>query len=254
MSELFSQIDFFIVFLLGIAGAISFSLSTLSGGGGALLLIPFINFLIGTTKTAPIINLGAFISRPSRIIIFWNNIEWKVFWYYVPAAMFGAFIAAWFFSEMNIAWLQFIIALFLISTFFQYRFGKKERSFPVAIWYFIPLGLIVSILGTFTGGMGPILNPFYLNAGITKESLVGTKAANSFFLGLAQVGSYSFFGVLTPDLWVYGIALGIGATIGNIIGKKILKKMSNLLFRKLVILFMVVSGLLLLIKVLPILF
>ena len=248
MIDIFKDIDFLLLLVLFIAGAITFSISTISGGGGALMLIPLLNFLVGTTKTAPIINLGAFISRPTRIIIFWKNIIWKVFWYYVPSAMLGAFLAAWFFSEIKIAWLQIIIALFLISTFFQYRFGKKERSFKVLLWYFIPLGFIVSIIGTFTGGMGPVLNPFYLNAGITKEALVGTKAANSFFLGLAQISSYTFFGLLTTELWIYGITLGIGATAGNLIGKKILSKMSSLTFRKLVISIMVISGVLLLIK------
>ncbi len=250
MAEVFSNIDFLLILILFFAGAVTFSISTISGGGGALMLIPLLNFIVGTTKTAPIINLGALISRPSRIIIFWKNIVWKVFWYYVPSAMLGAVLAAWFFSEMKIAWLQIIVAIFLISTFFQYRFGKKERSFRVQLWYFIPLGFIVSIVGTFTGGMGPILNPFYLNSGITKESLVGTKAANSFFLGISQISSYTFFGLLTTELWIYGITLGIGATFGNLIGKKMLAKMSGLLFRKLVIIIMVVSGILLLIKAL----
>jgi len=248
MTEAFSNIDFITIFILFLAGVLSFSISTISGGGGALMLIPLLNFIVGTTKTAPIINLGALISRPSRIIIFWNNIVWKVFWYYVPSAILGAILAAWFFSEMKINWLQIIVALFLISTFFQYRFGKKKSSFPVQLWHFIPLGFIVSIVGTFTGGMGPVLNPFYLNAGITKEELVGTKAANSFFLGIAQISSYTFFGLLTTDLWVYGITLGIGATFGNLIGKKLLAKMSSQLFRKLVIVIMMISGILLLIK------
>ncbi len=248
MAEFFSIIDPLLLVVFLLMGIISFSISTISGGGGALMLIPLLNFIVGTTKTAPIINLGAFISRPSRVLIFWKHIEWKVFWYYVPSAMFGAVIAAWFFSEMKIAWLQIIVALFLISTFFQYRFGKKERSFKTKLWYFIPLGFLVSIVGTFTGGMGPVLNPFYLNAGIIKESLVGTKAANSFFLGIAQVSSYTIFGLLSAELWIYGITIGIGATIGNLIGKRLLSKMSDHTFRKLVIIIMVLSGVLLFMK------
>jgi len=249
MLELFENTNLLYLVILFIAGLVTFSISTISGGGGALMLIPFLNFIVGTTKTAPIINLGTFIARPSRIIIFWKNIVWKIFWYYVPSAMLGAVIAAYFFSSIKIAWLQIIVALFLISTFFQYGFGKKKRSFPVQLWYFIPLGFIVSIVGTFTGGMGPVLNPFYLNSGITKEELVGTKAANSFFVGIAQISSYTFFGLLTTELWIYGIALGIGATIGNFIGKRLLSKMKNSTFRKLVIAIMVISGILLLIKV-----
>ena len=129
MIEIATNIDFLLILFLFIAGVITFSISTISGGGGALMLIPLLNLIVGTTKTAPIINLGAFISRPSRIILFWKNIVWKVFWYYVPSAILGAFLAAWFFSEIKINWLQIIVALFLISTFFQYRFGKKEQSF-----------------------------------------------------------------------------------------------------------------------------
>jgi uncharacterized membrane protein YfcA len=110
------------------------------------------------------------------------------------------------------------------------------------------LGLIISTVGTFTGGMGPVLNPFYLNSGISKEALVGTKAINSFFVGLAQVSSYSVFGILTSELWIYGLALGIGATFGNLIGKILLKRMSHILFRKFVIVIMVISGCLLLYK------
>ena len=101
MIEIASNTDFLLILVLFIAGVITFSISTISGGGGALMLIPLLNLIVGTTKTAPIINLGAFISRPSRIILFWKNIVWKVFWYYVPSAILGAFLAAWFFSEIK---------------------------------------------------------------------------------------------------------------------------------------------------------
>jgi hypothetical protein len=155
------------------------------------------------------------------------------------------------FSEVKIYWIQFFVGLFLVSTFFQYRFGKKERSFDVKLWYFIPLGLFISVIGTFTGGMGPVLNPFLLNAGIDKEQLVGTKAAQSFFLGLAQVSGYMFFGLLTKTLWIYGIALGLGAIVGNLIGKRLLQRMSKLTFRRWLIAIMVISGLILIIKAIP---
>ncbi len=242
------NIDVLILLLVFAAGAIAFTISTISGGGGLLLLIPFFNFLVGASKTAPIVNLGGLISRPSRILIFWKHIVWKVFWYYFPSAMIGAVIASWVFSEVKIVWIQIVVSIFLISTFFQYRFGKKERSFTVFLWYFIPLGFFISIIGTFTGGMGPVLNPFYLNAGITKESLIATKSVNSFFLGLAQISGYTYFGILTKELWIYGITLGVGATIGNIIGKQLLKNMTAKQFRKWVIAIMVISGIVLLYK------
>tara|TARA_R100000306_G_scaffold577_4_gene1346 strand:+ start:1991 stop:2752 length:762 start_codon:yes stop_codon:yes gene_type:complete len=246
--EIINSLSPYLLVGLFFLGAAAFTLSTISGGGGALMQIPILNFLIGTSQTAPVINLGTFISRPTRIIIFWKHIVWKVFWFYVPSAMIGAVLAAWLFVEVKIYWVQIIVGLFLVSTFFQYRFGKKERSFEVKLWYFVPLGFFISIIGTLTGGMGPILNPFLLNAGIDKESLVGTKAAQSFFLGIAQIGSYAFFGLLTDELWVYGIAMGLGAIVGNLIGKWLLQRMSKLAFRKWVIAIMVISGVVLIVK------
>ena len=238
----------FIYFILFVVACLAFTLSTISGGGGALLQIPILNMLVGTSQTAPILNFGTWLSRPVRVFIFWKYIHWNIFFYYVPAAIIGVLLAAWLFSKVSLPWLQLVVGLFLISTLFQYQFGKKQKSFKVVLWYFLPIGLLVGILGTFTGGMGPILNPFLLNAGITKEQLIGTKAAQSFFVGLTQVGSYWAFGLLHNNLLGYGLAIAIGAIVGTLIGKRSLAKINAVQFKKLTILFMVISGVVMVIK------
>lgn len=242
---LFQNASLDIIILLFILGIAAFILSTVSGGGGSLVLIPVLNWMLGVTNTAPVLNLGTFLGRPARLFIFWKHIKWKVCLYYAPAAIIGAWLGSWLFSNFKVEWLQVLVGIFLISTVWQYRFGKKEKSFTMRLWYFIPLGLIVSVLGTIIGALGPVLNPFYLNLGLDKEDLIATKTANSFLMGLSQIGSYAFFGLLHNELWVYGLALGLGATIGNIIGKKFLSKMKSSTFRKLVIALMVISGVLL---------
>ncbi|MEX0811831.1 MAG: sulfite exporter TauE/SafE family protein [Chitinophagales bacterium] len=240
--SLFNELNYWLIVLLFLAGILAFVLSTISGGGGALVLIPILNRAIGVENTAPVLNLGTFIGRPARLFIFWNDINWRVCMYYAPSAIIGAYIGAFVFSSFKLEFLQIFIGIFLISTIFQYRFGKKSRTFTMHLWYFIPLGLIVSILGTITGALGPILNPFYLNLGLDKEKLIATKTANSFLMGIAQIGSYSFFGLLSESNWIYGISLGLGATAGNIIGKKFLSNISSITFRRLLIAFMVISG------------
>ncbi len=231
---------------LFIAGIISFVLSTVSGGGGALLLIPVISFMIGAPAAPPVVNLGTFISRPSRLILFWHDIDWSLVKYYAPSAIIGALLAGFLFSQLHATWIQIVVALFLISTVFQYRFGEVTKTFHLPKIYFIPLGFLVSIIGTLAGGLGPVLNPFYMNVGLKKEDLIATKTANSFFVGIAQIGSYAFFGVLTAKLWVYGVILGLGAVVGNIIGKRFLAGMSVGQFQALFIGLMVLSGIVML--------
>ncbi|MEX0721591.1 MAG: sulfite exporter TauE/SafE family protein [Balneolaceae bacterium] len=227
------------VFLLGMTAYI---ISVISGGGGSLLMIPVITFMFGPKVVAPVINLGDLLGRPSRLIIFWKHIRWDVVLWYAPAAICGVLIAGWLFTQVDASWFQVIIGVFLISTIFQYRFGKKARTFEMRKWYWIPLGLGVASISTIVGGLGPVLNPFYLNAGILKEEMIATKTANSFFMGVIQVGTYSFLGALYGDLWVLGIVLGLGATAGNMIGKKLLSAMTNEAFRKYVLAVMFISG------------
>lgn len=241
----FANADPGVLGLLFLLGIVAFVFSTLAGGGGALLLVPLVSAFLGAQHTAPVVNLGNFLGRPSRLVLYWNHISWKICAYYALPAILGAWLGAWAFGSLRISILQLLIGVFLISTLFQYRFGKRERSFEMKASWFAPLGFLVSFLGTLVGAMGPVLNPFYLNAGLQKESLIATKTANSFFMGMAQLGGYSFFGLLREEYWGYGIILGLGAVLGNIIGKRLLGNISAEGFRILLLIFMVLSGFLL---------
>ncbi|MET3115406.1 putative membrane protein YfcA [Pedobacter sp. CG_S7] len=236
---------YIIIFL---AAAVSYIISTLSGGGGSLLLVPIVSFLIGTKGTAPVINLGNLIGEPIRLAMFWKYIDWKVTKYYVIPAIAGTLLSAWLFSNIELKWLQIIVGLFLISTIFQYKFGSKEKSFKMELKWFMPLGFVIGFFSTLIGAVGPVLNPFYLNYGIEKEPMIATKTANSFLVGLVQISSYTALGSLKGKLWIYGIVLGLGASMGNWIGKLYLKKITNTFFRKLVIAVMVISGIVLIVK------
>jgi uncharacterized membrane protein YfcA len=237
--------------LLLLIGAVAYIISTLSGGGGALILLPILGFYFPTPSLAPVINLGNMIGRPARLILFWKHIEWKVVYYYVPSAILGALVGGLVFIQIEASWLQLLLGCFLISTIFQFRFGKKRISFKLSYWHFIPLGLVVSFLSTLFGATGAIMNPFYLNMGMLKEKMIATKTANSFLAGVAQIGTYTFLGALYGKLWIYGIVIGIGALIGNVIGKKLLAKMSDQLFLKMVLLIMLLSGIIMIVRAIP---
>ncbi|MGP5202940.1 sulfite exporter TauE/SafE family protein [Psychrobacter aquimaris] len=236
------------------AGMAAFIISTISGGGGAILLIPATSWMIGTAFAPPVINLATLISNASRLYLFWNDIDWSLTKYYVPSAIIGAWLAALVFSRLDANWIQLLVGAFLVSTIFQYKFGKVSKTFDMPKAGFIPLGFVIAFMSTLVGGLGPILNPFYMNAGLEKENLIATKTANSFFVGIVQIGSYAFFGIFTVNLWVYGLVLGLGAVIGNIIGKRFLAGMSISQFRVMLLILMVISGLIMIIRNINVLF
>ena len=247
MQHLFNE-PIWVYLIIFLASLVAYVISTLSGGGGSLLLVPVISFFIGGKAAAPVINLGNLIGEPVRMVMFWKYIDWRVTKYYLPPAIIGAIAGSWVFANIRLQWLQIIVGLFLISTVFQYRFGKKKRSFRMKLSWFIPTGFFVAFFSTLIGAVGPVLNPFYLNYGLEKEKMIATKTINSFFVGLVQISGYTVLGSLKDNLWMYGVIVGIGASAGNWIGKVYLKKVSNSLFRKLIIAVMVVSGIVMIVK------
>lgn len=228
--------------LISLGSFVGYVISTIGGGGASLLMVPVVSFLLGPKAIAPVIAIGEELSRPVRLVLFWRDINWSVAKFHVPGSMVGAFIGAYFFTQIDVAWLQIILGLFLISTVFQYQFGQKKRTFRMEALYFLPLGFFVSMGSALFGATGPVENPFYLNYGLEKEKMVATKTINSFMAGLVQLGTYSFFGALPSELWFYGIGLAIGAGLGSYAGKLLLGKMDSKTFRRVVLAVMVVSG------------
>lgn len=207
-----------------------------------MLLVPYVSLFAPANAVAPIINIGNFIGRPARIFLFWKHIQWRVVCFYLPGALLGALLGGWLLQGLDLAWVQLLLGLFLVSTLLQYRLGKREKSFRMVISAFPALGFVVAALSTISGATGAVLNPFFINYGITKERLVATKAFNSFVVALIQIPTYYALNLINSDVVYSGLAVGTGAFIGNYAGKKMLARMSNQQFLMWVTYFMVFAG------------
>ncbi|SCZ14218.1 hypothetical protein SAMN02927923_04531 [Microvirga guangxiensis] len=173
--------------------------------------------------------------------MFWN-IDWSVAKWGLPGAPLGGFLGAALFTTAPAEWLQIVVGLFLVSTVLQYRFGQKERTFDVAKWWFLPAELITGFLDGLIRAVGPVMNTLYLNAGVTKERMVGTKTAVSLPTHLVKIGTYATLGAMSGQLWLFGLAAGAGALASNWLAKRLLKNMPELRFRAIVVGFMALSG------------
>lgn len=232
--------------LLSFASFVSWWISTIAGGGSPIILIPLVNSLLGTQAVAPVITLGMLIGNSQRTFYFWRFIDWKVTTWYIPGAILGAILGAYTITQIDLDWLEVCIGLFLIITVFSFKFGKKERTFNMKLWYFLPVGFFHAFSSALIGSTGPIMNPFYLNYGLVKESLVATKSSNVIIVHIVKCISYFFLGIFSLKHLEYGLLIGLTAIPGNWLGQKILKKINDQEFRQLVFVMMAITGLLML--------
>lgn len=229
--------------LIALASFVAWTISTVAAGGGAMLLIPVVTYLVGARAVAPVVTLTSLLGLPARVYLFRKHVNWRIVRWYLPGAVVGAFLGSWLFARTRAEWLQIIIALFLISTIWQYRFGERERAFEVRTWWFLPIGFGVSFVSGLVGATGEVLNAFYLNYGAGKEEIIATKSVNSFVMHVTKIGSYTAFGAVTGEYLLYGLVAGVAAIGANWLGRHWLRRLSGKRFRQLVIAIMVASGL-----------
>ncbi|MCH7403403.1 sulfite exporter TauE/SafE family protein [Belliella kenyensis] len=233
--------------LILIGAFIVFILSTLTGGGASLLLMPLVAVVVGVKAVAPVMAISIGLSSTSKVAFFWRDIDWKLFAWLFPSTIIGSILGARLFASLSSDYLQILIGLLLVSTVVQFRKPKKSK-FKIKAWHFAPMGLVVAFLSGLIGGVGPLMNSAYLNYGISKESLLGTRSANAIILHITKIISYAYFGYVTGEVLKYGILIGVTSMVAVYIGKIILSKMSDLFFRQIVVASMVLSGILMLWK------
>jgi hypothetical protein len=182
------------------------------------------------------------IASISRLWFFWRNVDWRVVRWYLPGAMVGAVAGGWAFTRISATGLQIVIAVFLVSTVWQFRWGKAAQSFPMWVHWFIPISVISGFTSGLSGASGLLVNPFYLNYGLIRESLLATRAMNSVCIQLAKLATYGFLGVFTTSSLQNGLIAGIGALLSIWASQSWLLLLSNARFRQLAVFVMFGSG------------
>ena len=80
-----------VLFLAAFAAA---TISGAAGFGGALLLLPLLNHVVGTTVAVPLLTLAQAVGNASRVGLGWRQIRWPaVAWFLagaIPCAVVGA--------------------------------------------------------------------------------------------------------------------------------------------------------------------
>jgi uncharacterized membrane protein YfcA len=215
--------------------------------------MPIIGFFLGAAAIAPVTTVGGIFGNIERVIAYRNRIHWGIVLWEAPGAIVGSVIGAFTLAQIQVEWIGIFVALFLIGSALSYFLKNLKPSseapkqqFLIQTWYFLPAGFIYAILSGIIGSMGSLLAPMYIGFGLQKEELLATQALTRAIIHIAKVFAYSFFGILVTQHIIYGLVTGLTAIPGNWLGHLALQRISEMQFRQLVMIFILVSGLIIL--------
>jgi uncharacterized protein len=227
------------IFLVAFA---SWAVNTLTSGGGSLLLLAALTYVIPIQDVVPVISLASLLAGLGRMSMSWQWIEWRVTAWYTPGAVVGALAGSWLFARLDPVLLQVLVGFFLVVAAWQCRPGRPERPFVMRLSWFVPVSFVVGVVSALVGASGVIALPFYLNYGLVKEPMLATRAANSLLLQVAKLAGYAAFGVLRPEIVHDGAIAGAGTVAAILTITPLVRRMPPERFRRLAAAMMFVTG------------
>lgn len=194
--------------------------------GGALIILAVTSFVLPVGAIVPIHSTLLIGSTSSRTLFFWRDIDWTI------AAPFlaGSVIAVAIGSRLYVELPETIIAtaisfVMLFAIWLPEIRWRPKLEHPWAI-----VGFIHSFLSTLFA-YGALFHAIILHTGLKKRQIVATMAASLTGMSILKITGYSLNGFdYTPYLRTIIVAIA-AAILGTWIGKMIVDRISEYVFR-----------------------
>ncbi len=200
-------------------------LHSVGGFAGALLMAIAVAPVLGVKITVPVVAAAMMISHASRAWLFRKSIDWPAFRLLFFFAFPFIVIGVLFYVELSERAVALFLGIFLLVTLPLRRILAGLRiSVPRAA-----IGVIAVPYGFLSGtsfGVGMILAPFLLGAGITGESLLATVAVSGVMLNVTKTVAFGLSPLLTMELALLGAVLGLCTIPGHMLGRWIVRRTS----------------------------
>lgn len=218
-------------------------LGTVGGFGSSVFFVPMASYFMNFQTVLGITALFHLSSNITKLGFFRKGFDKTLMLYLgIPAILFvslGAFLSKY----ANPKLLTLILGIFLVGfglLFLLNKTLKVSASKKNAVIGGSLSGLFAGILGTGGAIRGATMTAFNLN----KERFIATSAIIDLGIDLSRSIIYTYNGyVHKQDLYLIPILIGV-SIVGTYLGKKILDKITQAQFKRLVLFLLVGIGLL----------
>jgi uncharacterized membrane protein YfcA len=228
-------------------GFIAGGTATITGFGIGSLLTPLLAVRLGTQLAVTAVSVPHAAGTALRCARLRHAIDWAVLRRFgIPSAAGGLAGALWQGDLSNLVLTRVLGALLVlagVSGLANLAVRVQLRG-PGAILG----GLVSGFFGGLVGNQGGIRSAALLGVSLPPERFVATATASALLVDAVRLPIYLYHsgGKLLPYAWLVVLAIG-GVLAGTLYGERMLRKLPELQFRRIVSAFLVVLGLSLLI-------
>lgn len=200
-------------------------LHSVGGFAGALMLAIALAPVLGVKATVPIVSVAMVVSHASRAWLFRKAVDWGAFRILLFCSFPFIIAGVLLYVDLSEKTVAYFLGGFLLATL---PLRRLLAGFKVAVPRAAIGGIAVpyGFLSGMSFGVGMILAPFLLGAGIAGEALVATVAVMGVVLNITKTVAFGLSPLLTPELALIGLAIGLCTIPGHALGRWIVRRTS----------------------------
>lgn len=228
--------------LLFVASIVVGAIAALAGFGIGSVLTPLLALSVGTKEAVVAVSIPHLVATAIR---FWNlrrAIDRQVLKNFGIASAAGGLVGALIGSRFSSPILAYILGALLVFAGLTGLTGvsQKMRFGRNAAWLG---GAVSGLLGGLVGNQGGIRSAALLGFNLGAKTFVATATAIALIVDGARMPIYFITSPATVErLWVWIAIMVAGAAIGTLAGGRVLARMPEVYFRRLVSLLILALG------------
>ncbi len=194
--------------------------------GGALIILAITSTVLPIQAIVPIHSTLLIGSTATRVLFFWEHIDWRIAGPFLVGSLFGALIGARVYIELPAALIATAISVLMLVALWLPKITWRPRiRHP---WVLV--GFIHTLISTMFA-YGALLHSVILHTDLKRQEIVGTMAGGLTGMGIFKIAGYVFYGFdYSPYLVTIAAAVAV-SFIGTAVGKKLGSRLSEDKFR-----------------------
>jgi uncharacterized membrane protein YfcA len=228
--------------LLALVGVFAGAVAAVSGFGIGSLLTPALAFQAGTKLAVAAVAIPHAIGTAQRFWLLRRHVDWQVVRSFGVTSAMGGLAGALLQATASSRALEIIFGSLLILAGITELTGwmQRVRWSRSAAWV---AGALSGALGGLVGNQGGIRTAAMLGYDVPKEAFVATATAIALFVDAARLPVYlATQGQEIARLWPQILIATAAVVLGTLLGRRILARLSQAMFRRVIALLLLGLG------------
>ena len=228
--------------VLGSAALAGSTIGGVAGFGAGVIMIPAIAWTLGAKATVPVLTVAMLLGNGARVWFSRGDIHGRVVALFLLGAVPTSVLGALLYSRMEAEWISRILGAFMLLSV-PLRRWLAARGRRVRLGHFPAVGAVFGFLSSLVGSVGPLMTPFFLSHGLRRGAYLGTEALCTVGTYLARGYVFRRHELLTAPTVAVGVYLGVLSIAGAWAGRRLVERMSDRAFLRLIEVLLVGFGL-----------